>query len=210
MTIPVRELCRIRGVIPVFKHCHACAVSKPISEFSRCAAKKDGLQTQCKACKKAYKKTPSGLAANAQYENKPSRRAQRKIMNAAWVERNREYCRSKSNQYYAEHKHTDAWRESNKRSYVRNKHVYRARDMRRIAVERCAVPAWLTRAHFDLMKATYRQVQELTHSTGIPHEVDHIVPLLGKTVRGLHVPWNLRVVPREVNRNKSNRLSTGA
>ncbi len=37
-------------------------------------------------------------------------------------------------------------------------------------------------------------------------ELDHIIPLLGSTVSGLNVPWNLRVITREENLAKSNQL----
>ena len=42
--------------------------------------------------------------------------------------------------------------------------------------------------------------------TGVRHEVDHIIPIAGKNVCGLHVPWNLAVVTMAENRAKSNRV----
>lgn len=69
---------------------------------------------------------------------------------------------------------------------------------------RLAMPAWVDRV---AMEAIYAEAVRISRETGIPHEVDHIFPLQGKTVCGLHVETNLRVVTRSVNRAKSNLLA---
>lgn len=68
---------------------------------------------------------------------------------------------------------------------------------------RRAMPPW---ADVEAIRAIYDEARRLTTETGIPHEVDHEIPLLGRGVTGLHVEWNLRVVTRTENRRKSNRL----
>lgn len=72
----------------------------------------------------------------------------------------------------------------------------------RIARER-AKPAW---AVDRLIAAIYMRAVMLTKLTGIPHEVDHVVPLKGKNVCGLHTHQNLRAIPSSQNRAKGNRF----
>lgn len=67
-------------------------------------------------------------------------------------------------------------------------------------------PKWLTAEDWSAMEALYTESRLITESTGIQQHVDHIVPLVGKTVSGLHVPWNLRVIPATENLKKSNKL----
>jgi len=78
-----------------------------------------------------------------------------------------------------------------------------ARTARRRAAKLKATPPWVDH---DTITAVYIEAAKLTLETGIPHDVDHIVPLQGKTVCGLHVPWNLRAIPAHENRRKSNKL----
>lgn len=74
------------------------------------------------------------------------------------------------------------------------------------AKRRSRKPLWLTVAEIEQMKTIYEKCAMTTRETGILHEVDHIVPLRGRTVSGLHVPWNLRVITASANRKKGNTL----
>lgn len=52
----------------------------------------------------------------------------------------------------------------------------------------------------------YWLARDLRTITGENYQVDHIIPLNGKNVCGLHVPWNLQILPSDMNMSKGNRL----
>jgi hypothetical protein len=58
-----------------------------------------------------------------------------------------------------------------------------------------AMPSWLTPDHISQINAVYVEARRLEKETGVVYHVDHIVPLEGGVVCGLHVPWNLRAIP---------------
>ena len=70
-----------------------------------------------------------------------------------------------------------------------------------------ATPSWLTAEQWAAMNAVYEEARRRTRETGIVHQVDHIHPLQGKTLSGLHVPWNLQVLTASQNVAKSNRYA---
>ena len=80
-----------------------------------------------------------------------------------------------------------------------NPGLVRARVARRRAAKLQRTPPW---ANQEQIKAIYKEAVRLTKETGIPHEVDHIYPLQGKFVSGLHVETNLQILTRSKNRSK--------
>ena len=65
------------------------------------------------------------------------------------------------------------------------------------------LPPW---ADLAAIAAVYEQAREVQNATGQEQHVDHIFPLQGKTVSGLHVANNLRIVPAAANLKKHNKV----
>ena len=92
-------------------------------------------------------------------------------------------------------KHCLRWREKNRAKVNSIEAKRRAAKLR-------AAPRWLNGEHMDQIDAVYLEALTLTVETGVKHHVDHVVPLQGKKVSGLHVPWNLRAIPAVENLRK--------
>jgi hypothetical protein len=92
-----------------------------------------------------------------------------------------------------------------KQKYQRNNlHIYAKSGAKRKAAKLQRTPAWLTDIDFERIGNEYKLAALLTKVTGSSWHVDHIIPLQGKMVSGLHVPSNLRVLPATENIRKSN------
>ena len=89
---------------------------------------------------------------------------------------------------------------------INNPDMYKELTSLRRRRFRDATPKWLTEQDKMEIRLKYRLAIELSRATGIRHAVDHIVPLHGTTVCGLHVPWNLTVLTQEENLKKYNKL----
>jgi hypothetical protein len=74
--------------------------------------------------------------------------------------------------------------------------------MKRIADQKQRTPVW---ADHDKIRAFYRLAAAFS-KLYVPHHVDHIYPLNGPLVSGLHVPLNLRVIPATDNLRKGSQL----
>lgn len=69
-----------------------------------------------------------------------------------------------------------------------------------------ALPKWLSREDKDSMRRLYQSAVDSQEMLGIKVHVDHIIPLNGETVCGLHVPWNLQLMCGSENCQKRNKF----
>ena len=81
----------------------------------------------------------------------------------------------------------------------RRKDVLKWNVQERRTALKYATPLWADHKAID---AVYTEARRLSAETGIKHDVDHIIPLQGKKVCGLHIPWNLRVITKAANVKK--------
>jgi len=84
-----------------------------------------------------------------------------------------------------------------------NPGICNAITMKRWAAKMRATPAWADRAAIE---AIYIDAARLPRETGIRYEVDHIYPLQGATVCGLHIACNLQILTKVENIRKHNKF----
>ena len=144
----------------------------------------DGYRSQCKACDQAGRTKEQWTQWNRNKGHIPLE--EWKARPIAGKEGRRQYMKS--------------YRESRLPYYAE-------RQRWRYASKVQATPPWLTDDQKWMMEEIYELRDIRSEATGVNHHVDHIVPLLGDTARGLHVPWNLRVITADQNRRKSNTVN---
>lgn len=213
------------------KQCRTCHEEKPRAMYSKKPDSKDGLQHVCKSCAAAYRKawvaTKPGYvpAYNQRYlvENQEKIAAQKRTKRladpAAYAAsaqkryaRNAVSNRAKRREYYKANRErclavVREWRQSSWVSWYKahakkNSARFAAVAAKRRAQERQATPEWADGAAIE---AFYITAAGLSMHTGEWYHVDHIVPIRGKTVCGLHVESNLEVLTAQENLLKSNR-----
>ena len=179
------------------KKCKTCGQEKPLSDFY--IRKESGRhRSECKSCQN---KSASKWAR----ENPEKRRA----VALKWAKENYDYIRANKAKYRAEdplkmrkweRENPEKMKACRARWNAANKDRKAEHTATRRSRQRQAMPAWADR--FVIAEA-YRLARLRTEIFGFQWEVDHIVPLAGKTVCGLHVEHNLQVIPMSTNRRKS-------
>ena len=136
-------------------------------------------------------------------------------------------------EYFKQYNHSEAGQKAKKQYYARNREVVIARaatrtnaakqayrnawkDRNPLEVKastkhrrdkhKQATPKWLSLEQKAEIRKIYIDAMTVSKVTKVPYVVDHIIPLRGQDVCGLHVPWNLQIMSREENLKKSNKL----
>ena len=172
------------------KKCTRCGEVKDESEFYKQKASKDGLQPVCKSCLKNYyqQNKEKILACQKNYCQ------QNKDKVSAYHAQHYEQNKDKRLAYQAQ------YTEENRPRLLAIQAQYRR------SVSPLSTPEWLDAEHWAEMEAEYALSLWCSEVMGEKYHVDHIVPLKGKKVCGLHVPWNLQVIPAAENIRKKNNL----
>lgn len=89
--------------------------------------------------------------------------------------------------------------------YLNNKDYELAKSRQWRGGKKNGTPPWLSKEQLEQIEYVYALARDCRVTTGEPYEVDHIVPIRGDNVCGLHVPWNLQILPKDLNASKGNR-----
>lgn len=119
--------------------------------------------------------------------------AQEKL--ARWKENNKEKARRHSRLWKA--KNSKARAQYQRNWCAKNPGAKRASELR----QKNRVPAW---ADLDAINEIYIQARAMSDATGVLHHVDHIIPINGESVSGLHVANNLQILTASENLKKGN------
>lgn len=176
------------------KKCTKCGVVKTLDCFY--GNSKGGLLPRCKTCHLIQ-------CAESRRKNPDYIRRWKEKNPDAWSNWYKAHAQERRDKF-------KAYREINKESVAKrlaewtkkNSDRVNARVAARQIQKHRAIPKWANRCY---MADMYTIAKLVTEFTGIRHEVDHIVPLKGAIVSGLHWEGNLQVLPKVQNISKLNR-----
>jgi hypothetical protein len=130
-----------------------------------------------------------------------------------WNSENKEKMLEAAKRHYEKIKNNDEFKKLNAlkvREWAsKNPHKVLEQSARKRATKLKRIPCWLTDSDFKEIKQIYLNAKEQSDKEGKKYHVDHIIPLRGKYVSGLHVPSNLRILLAEENLVKSNKFNLG-
>jgi hypothetical protein len=119
-----------------------------------------------------------------------------------WAEQNPDKVR----EHIKKRSVSDLQKASRARWNAKNKEKLLELTRNRQAKKLQATPPWLSECDRWVFRQAYELAKMREKATGMKWHVDHIMPLRGRDVCGLHVPHNIQVIPATVNCQKSNKV----
>lgn len=175
------------------KKCTNCETEKEVGEFY--SNGKGGYRSRCKSCYSLYKSPKRKEVLRKYRENN-----NQSIKESA--KRYRDSNKQKLKDSFKEYrKRTE--NKAGKRYRSRNKGRYSYYAAKRRAAKLKATPKWVD---WDKIRLIYQKAKELSDLLGITLEVDHVIPLQGKDVCGLHTWDNLQLLESSINYSKGNKV----
>lgn len=188
----------------MYKKCSKCKEEKLFSEFSKNNKRSSGYQAYCKMCRKAYQEINKEKIKQQTSEYYIKNRDSLLLKGRLWQENNKDKIAIRVSLY---EKHNRKKITLKKREYRQiNRGKINAAASKRRALKLKATPKWLTEQDLKQIEELYEIAQAFKLYTGQEYHVDHIIPLQGENVCGLHVPWNLQILEASENIRKSNKL----
>lgn len=178
--------------------------------FGKSKNELDGLARHCKDCRrKQYEETKE---KKLEYQKNYYKENKESILEYSkeWREENKEYKKRIDAEYRSNNK--DKRKEYDKRRRVLNPGEANARIKEYKLRKVQATPKWLTAEMRNEIKQIYTSAYWFSFYFNEKYSVDHIQPIHGKdengnhTLSGLHVPWNLRIMPITENSSKNSKL----
>lgn len=178
------------------KICSSCKICLDESLFGKDKRNKDKCAARCLDCIRKFSK--------AYYNNNKEKVIKR---TKKYYQTNKDFYKKYAEKYYLEN--TPKYKEASKKCYAKHldfykqqRKIWRHNNKKKLAYYTAQyrsakwqrTPAW----------SDLKQIEYIYENCPEGYHVDHIVPLRGKNVSGLNVPWNLQYLTAQENFRKNN------
>ena len=153
---------------------------------------------------KAYREKNKGEGYKRVKEWRVANPEKWKEQNKRYAERHRDKIVDKTTRWKKAHPERAA--EISRKTRAKNKARVLATKAKQRAAKRNRTPIWVDKEHLWLLKQAYELAVVRTKQFGFSWHVDHVIPLCGKKVSGLHVIENIQVIPGVENLIKNNKF----
>jgi hypothetical protein len=195
------------------KVCNKCRIQKEEIEFAQDKTRKDGLRHTCKTCYSLYSKSYYKLNSTQILARHRERSSNIAVYNKNYTLQHRESRLKYFKELYLRNriekiKYSSFYRKNNRNKCNALLAEWRFENPGRLALHNMKqhskrslrIPQWITKRELFSIDKFYKECPD-------GYDVDHIIPLVGKTVSGFHILSNLQYLPHIENLKKGNKFA---